>query len=126
MPDLFKEIIPSILQTKKPVINDDQDAKDYPPYMVNKALSHHVDTIMFSNDMNMNFHLHKKAQYDYLINIVRGMKRPFTQWHKASKTNDLEAVKLFFGYSTRHAREALKLLTDEQLKIIRKKTFIGE
>ena len=28
MPDLFKEIIPSILQTKKSVINDDIDAKE--------------------------------------------------------------------------------------------------
>lgn len=126
MPDLFKEILPSILQNKKSVIDNDQDAKDYNPYMVNKALSHHPDTIMFSNNMNMSYHLHKKAQYDYLINIVRGMKRPYTQWYKASKTNDLEAVKVFFGYSTKQAREALKLLTDKQLKIIRIKTDTGE
>jgi len=126
VPDLFKEIIPSILQNKKSVIENDQDAKDYQPYMVNKALSHHPDTIMFANNMNMCYHLHKKAQYDYLINIVRGMKRPYAQWHKASKTDDLEAVKLFFGYSTRRAREALKLLTDDQLKIIRRKTDTGE
>jgi len=126
VPDLFKEIIPSILQNKKSVIENDQDAKDYQPYMVNKALSHHPDTIMFANNMNMCYHLHKKAQYDYLINIVRSVKRPYTKWHKASETNDLEAVKLFFGYSTRRAREALKLLTDDQLKIIRRKTDTGE
>jgi len=126
MPDLFKEIIPSILQTKVLVITDDDSAKDYQPFVVNKALSHHPDTIMYANEMNRAYHLHKKAQYDYLINSVRGKKRPFTKWHKASDTNDLEAVKLFFGYSTRHAREALKLLTDKQIEIIRKKTDIGE
>jgi Bacteriophage clamp loader A subunit len=126
MPDLFKEIIPSILQTKILVITDDNSAKDYQPYVVNKALSHHPDTIMQANKMNMSYHLHKKSQYDYLINSIRGKKRPFTQWYKASDTNDLEAVKLFFGYSTKHAREALKLLTDKQIKIIRKKTDIGE
>ena len=126
MPDLFKEIIPSILQNKKSVIENDQDAKDYQPYMVNKALSYHVDVVLYANDMNMCYHLHKKAQYEYLINSVRGMKRPYAQWHKASKTNDLEAVKLFFGYSTRRAREALNLLTDDQLKIIRRKTDTGE
>jgi Bacteriophage clamp loader A subunit len=126
MPDLFKEILPSILQNKKSVINSDEEAKDYTPFLVNKALSHHIDCIMYSNNMNMNFHLHKKAQYDYLINTIRAMKRPHTSWFKASKSNDLEAVKLFFGYSTRQAREAIKLLTDEQIEIIKTKTFIGE
>ena len=126
MPDLFKEILPSILQNKKPVIEDDQSAKDYNPYMVNKALSHHADTVMFANSMNFNYHLHKKAQYDYLINSVRAMKRPYTKWYKAQKEDDLEAVKLFFGYSTREAREAIKLLNAEQIDTIKKKTKIGE
>jgi Bacteriophage clamp loader A subunit len=126
MPDLFKDIIPSILKTKKSVYEDDPTAKDYQPYMVNKALSHHSDTILQSNNMNMSYHLHKKAQYDYLINSIRGMKRPYTQWYKPSKIDDLEAVKLFFGYSTKHAREALKLLTEEQIEIIRKRTAIGD
>ena len=126
MADLFKEVLPSILTTKKPVYTDDESAKDYNPYMVNKALSHHRDTVKYANNMNMLYHLHKKAQYDYLINSVRSMKRPFTKWHKKDASDDVEAVKLFFGYSTRRAREALNLLTEEDLKIIRKKTRIGD
>ena len=53
MPDLFIEIIPSILQTKKSVVNDDIDAKDYVPFMVNRSLSYHMDCILYANEMNL-------------------------------------------------------------------------
>jgi hypothetical protein len=125
MADLFKEIVPSILQTKKCVIEDDETAKDYNAYIVNKALSQHLDTVLFANMMNMNHHLDKKPQYDYLINTVRAMRRPYVKWLKVEKEDDLEAVKLFFGYSTRRAREAIKFLNAEQIEIIRTKTITG-
>jgi len=47
--DLFKDIIPSILQTKKCVINDEIDQKDYVPFVVNRALSYHMDCILYAN-----------------------------------------------------------------------------
>lgn len=126
MTDLFKEIIPSILQTKENLLETEEAQKVYNPYVVNKALSHHMDTVMYSNMMNMSFNLHSKAQYDYLINSIRAKKRPYTKWYKPEKEDDLVAVKMFFGYSDRKAREALKLLTDEQVEIIKTKTKIGD
>ncbi|CAB4124336.1 Bacteriophage clamp loader A subunit [uncultured Caudovirales phage] len=124
--DLFKDLLPSILSTKKNVFTDDPTLKGYVPFMVNKGLSNYVDTIMYANAMNMNYHIHKKAQYDYLLNSIRAIKRPYAKWFKAPKEDDLEAVKLFFGYSTKQAREAIKLLTDAQIDIIRKNTTIGD
>jgi hypothetical protein len=124
--DLFKEILPSILHTKKDVLPDEEEAKTYNPFLVNKALSHHIDVIMYANVMNQNFHLDKKTQYQFYINTIRSAKRPFTPWFKAAKESDLEAVKLYFGYSDRHAREALKTLTDSQIDVIRRKTTIGD
>ncbi len=126
MADLFKEILPSILQNKKNVLTDAEEVKSYNPYIVNKALAGHLDCVMYSNQMNMNFHLDKDAQYQYHLNSIRSAKRPFAQWFKATKESDLEAVKLFFGYSDRRAREALKILTDEQIETIRIRTTIGE
>lgn len=126
MTDLFKDIIPSIMQNKKDVLSDDESIKEYNPYVVNKTLSNYVDCVMQANNMNLNYQLHAKAQYDYLINTVRAKKRPFAKWHKPEKENDLVAVKLFFGYSDRRAREAIKLLTDEQIDVIRRKTTIGD
>lgn len=123
MTDLFKDIVPSILQTKKPILEDE---KDYNSFMVNRALSYHMDCIMYANQMNVNFGLDRKPQYDYLINIVRAKKRNFAKWEKPIQEDNLQSIKLFFGYSDAKAAEALKVLTDEQIDIIKEKTKIGD
>ena len=125
MPDLFKEIIPSILQTKRSVIHDDIDAKDYTPFVVNRALSYHLDCVLYANEMNLHPELEKDMQYQYLLNTVRSMKRKFQPWQKASTDKDLECVKVYFGYSNEKAKEALRILTDEQIAEIKAKTNKG-
>lgn len=125
MPNLFKEIIPSILQTKKCVINDDIDAKDYTPFVVNRALSYHVDCILYANEMNINNMLDKDMQYQYLLNTIRPMKRKFQSWQKAEVDNNMECVKEYFGYSNQKAKEALRILSDEQLAEIKSRTNKG-
>jgi hypothetical protein len=125
MPDLFKEIIPSILTTKKSVINDDIDAKDYVPFVVNRALSYHMDCILYVNEMNLRPDIEKDLQYQYLINIIRPMKRKYQPWQKSSVDKDIECVKTYFGYSNEKAKEALRILNDEQIAEIRRKTDKG-
>lgn len=125
MPNLFKEIIPSILQTKKCVINDDIDAKDYTPFVVNRALSYHVDCILYANEMNINNMLDKDMQYQYLLNTIRSMKRKFQPWQKVEADNNMECVKEYFGYSNQKAKEALRILSDEQIAEIKAKTNKG-
>jgi hypothetical protein len=125
MPNLFKEIIPSILQTKKCVINDDIDAKDYTPFVVNRALSYHMDCVLYANEMNINNMLDKDMQYQYLLNTIRPMKRKFQPWQKAEVDNNIECVKVFFGYSDQKAKEALRILSDEQIAEIKAKTNKG-
>ena len=125
MPDLFKEIIPSILTTKKSVINDEQDVKDYVPFVINRALSYHIDCVLYANEMNLHHELEKDLQYQYLLNSVRSMKRKFQPWQKSSADKDIECVKLYFGYSNEKAKEALRILNDEQIAEIRRKTDKG-
>ena len=120
MPDLFKEIIPSILQTKKNVIRDDLDIKDYVPFVVNRALSYHMDCVLYANEMNINCNLDKDMQYQFYLNTIRSMKRKFAPWQKSLSDKNIEAVKRYFGYSNDKAKEALRILTDEQIaEIIR-------
>lgn len=125
MPDLFKDIIPSILTSKKSVIHDDIDAKDYVPFVVNRALSYHMDCILYVNEMNLHPDIEKDLQYQYLINIIRPMKRKFQPWQKSSVEKDIECVKTYFGYSNEKAKEALRILNDEQIAEIRRKTDKG-
>ena len=125
MPDLFKEIVPSILQTKKSVFRDQLDYKDYKAFMVNRALSYHMDCILYANEMNKNSSLDVDMQYSYLLNTIRPMKRKFQSWQRTSVDKDIECVKEYFGYSNEKAKEALRILSEEQIAEIRRKTDKG-
>ena len=122
MSDLFKDIIPSILQNKRPVL---EDPKDYNAYVVNKALSFYYDTVLQCNQMNLNANLPGTMQYHYLLNKIRGYKRPYQKWVKREKLDDLEAVKEYYGYSGAKAKDVMVLLSDAQLEEIRKRIYKG-
>ena len=125
MPDIFKEIVPSILQTKKSVFQDETDFKDYVPFVVNRALSYHIDCIPYLNELNLIPSTDKDMQYSYLLNSVRSMKRSFEPWQKPSIDKNIECVKKYFGYSNQKAREALHILNDEQIAEIKRITDKG-
>jgi len=84
-----------------------------------------MDCIAYANEMNRRHHLDKKLQNDYLINTIRSRKRPFAKWVKAEKSEDIECIKLYYGYSSSKAREALRLFSNEQIQQLKEKTDIG-
>ena len=121
----LKDWLNSINQTKKNLIDADVSVeKTYPPYIINKCLSGHIDTIMFANEINLNHHLDKKLQYDFYINILRVKKR-FSPWIKKETNKDIDYVKSYYGYSNEKAEQSLKILTKEQLTFIRLKFDTG-
>ena len=122
MSDLFKDIIPSILQTKKNVLEDE---KDYSAFVVNKALSFHYDCVLQANEMNRYPSLPGTLQYHYLLNSIRGYKRPFRPWQKRETIENLETVKEYFGYSNEKAKEVLVLLNADQIEEIKKAIHKG-
>jgi Bacteriophage clamp loader A subunit len=119
MSDLFKDIIPSIQQTKKVCVTPENE-RDYVPFVVNKSLSFHSDIAMFANEMNRMPHLDGLLQYHYLLNTVRAYKRPFQKWQKRETVENLEAVKEYFGYSNEKAKDALTILSNTQIEEIKK------
>ena len=124
MTDLFKDVIPSILQSKKHVISSENE-RDYVPFVVNKALSFHYDCVLQANQMNLIPNTEKLLQFHYLINKVRGYRRPFQKWQKRETIEDLESIKEYFNYSNEKAKEALTVLTSDQIIEIRKKLNKG-
>lgn len=124
MADLFKEVIPSILQTKQPVITAENES-EYVPFVVNKALSFHRDCILYANEMNKLPNADKLLQYHYLLNTTRGYKRPFQKWLKRETIENLDLIKEYYGYSTEKAKAALLVLSDDQIEEIRRRTSKG-
>jgi len=122
------DYINAINTTKKNLMhgseNDALAEKDYSPFLTNRALSYHQDTIAYANQMNVNYHVDNKLQFEFLLNIVRARKR-FAKWEKKDKNGDLSIVKEYFGYSDSKAYQALTILSKQQLSMIRKKLEKG-
>ncbi len=119
------DYVKEILQGKKQLIVDDLSEKEYNPFIINRSLSYHKDCVFFANEMNRRHHLDKKLQNDFLLNTVRSQKRPFAKWVKSEKSDDLECVKNVYGFSESKAREALSLLSKEQIQELKEQTKIG-
>ena len=119
----LKDWLNSINQNKKNLFEDDPTAK-YPAYIINRCMSHHMDTVMFANEMNQYSNISKKMQYDFYIHIVRPKKR-FSPWGKKQKIDDLDLVKKYYGYSNDKAIQALRILSPNQIDYIRDKLNKG-
>jgi len=122
--DLFKEIIPSILQTKKVEVTQENE-RDYVPFVVNKALSFHHDCVLYANEMNKVPNIDGILQYQFLLNRIRGYKRPFQKWQKRETIEDLDTIKEYYKCSTEKAKEVLTVLNDGQIDEIRKRLNRG-
>ena len=121
----LKDWLNSINQTKQNLIEEDSSLeKEYPPYIINRCFSGHIDSVLFANEMNIHHFLPKRMQYDFFINSLRKKKR-FSPWLRQEKIKDLDYVKRYYGYSNEKAKQALKILTNEQLTFIKSKFETG-
>lgn len=118
------DFINAINHSKEDLIVDDWSEKQYIPYLVNRGLSFGSDTVIPANEMNSRPHLDKKLQFHFLINTVRPRKR-YNKWVKAEKVEAIELIKTYYGYSTEKARQALSILTSEQIEHIKEKLKKG-
>ena len=110
----------SINQSKKNMMDVDPTLESsYPSWIINKCLSSFTDTVLFANEMNMNWHISKRMQYDFYINSLRPRKR-FSPWSKKESVDYLEDIKEYYGYSYTKALEVIRILPKSDLEKIRK------
>ena len=121
----LKDWLNSINFNKKNLIEEDpSEIKNYPPYIINRCLSGHLDCILFTNEMNKYSFLDKDMQYSFYLNTIRKRKR-FSPWLRKDKVTDLEIIKQYYGYSNEKASNALKILTPEQISYIKQRLETG-
>jgi hypothetical protein len=119
------DIVNDISLYKKRLIEENNE-DEYNSFKVNRAFSYFVDTIMYASDMNLNSHISKLMQHDYLLYSIRKKERfRKSKWSKPKKDDDIESIQEYYGYSRDKALTVLSVLTDEQLKIIKKKLVKG-
>ena len=117
----LKDWLNSINFTKEDL---SEEIKSYPPYIINRCLSGHIDCVMYANEMNIHHQLDKDMQYSFYLNSLRKKKR-FSPWLRKDKVTDLECIKSYYGYSNEKASQALKILTQEQINFIKQRLDIG-
>jgi hypothetical protein len=120
----LKDWLNSINLTKENLMEDPSNKKDYPPYIINRCMSGHVDCILYANEMNMQPHLPKDMQYAFYLNSIRKKKR-FSPWIRKDKVKDIEIVKQYYGYCNEKATQALKILNNTQLNFIKQRLEKG-
>lgn len=103
-------------------INEKKEVSDYSqyvPFIINKAFSYFKDSILHANEMNLYTNIPVKNQFSFFINSLSKAKR-FSKWSKPETVDDLEAISLYFGYNRTKTKEVLRLLTKEQIELIKK------
>jgi|TARA_B110000459_G_scaffold194589_1_gene234199 hypothetical protein len=118
------EYLTAINDSKKDIMIDDIAEKGYNSFMINRGLSYFNDTVLMANEMNIHHQIDSRLQFDFLINIVRKRRR-FSKWAKPQVESDIEVVKQYYGYSNEKARNALTLLSPDQINGLKKKVYKG-
>ncbi len=117
--------IKSINYRKDDLSNDETLDLDYNAFFINRSLSYHYDTLYHAFLMDKAHDLPKKLQYLYYLNKVGQANRFAKAEPKLSKADDLQLVQDYFKINTHKARGVLAILTKEQLKTIKEKSYKG-
>ena len=119
------DFLNAINDNKKDLFEDPQAEKDYSAFMVNRGLSYFPDTVLYANEMNRYPSIPKSWQFYFFLNTIQKKKR-FSKWAKKdAETKSLQLIKEYYGYSFEKAKEALSVLSVEQLSIIEEKLQKG-
>lgn len=104
---------------------DERAMQKYPAWAINKCMMQFIDTVMQANEMNAYTNkIDNLLQYQYYLYSIRKSKR-FSSWDNKSNVDDIDVVKQCYGYNTDKARQALKVLTREQIEVIKLKLNTG-
>ena len=82
-------------------------------------------SVTMKNDINERFfNITKWWKHSFYLNSLRKRKR-YSPWIYKDKIKDLDCVKSYYGYSNEKAKQALRVLTKEQLNFIKSKIETG-
>lgn len=104
--------------------NTDLDINAYVPFMVNRGLSYHMDTVLFANEMNQRAALPEDMQYKFYLETVRKGKR-FSKWAKPETDENISAIMELYQCNRNRASEIEALLNTAQLTAVKEQLSKG-
>lgn len=114
------------LNSGKQYLYSEVTKKEFVTFMINRGMSQQWDTILLANEMNKNWHIDKELVHDFYFYLVSKRKR-YGKWAKGSddRKDDIELVVRHYNVSKPKAIEYLKLLSDDDLKVIKAQYDVG-
>lgn len=104
--------------------NPELSEKLYQSFFVNKAMSYHIDAILYANEMNKCSYMPAIMQNDYYLNTIRPKKR-YAKWHKKPEDDTIEAIQEVYKVSYAKAFDIYKVLSSAQQEAVKQKAFKG-
>ena len=118
------DFVKSVSYDKKDIMVDAVEEKSYAPFLINKSLSYHQDSLFMTNEMNNSSHLDNRLQYLFLLNTLRKRQR-FGSWEKPYVSKKIDTIKNYYKISTSKAKEYMEILTDKQVRELKQRMSIG-
>lgn len=118
--DLWK-IVNSLCYGKERLLDEvpDHELKNYPRFMINRAMSYYPDCLKYAQMMNQCPDIDPRLHFDFYTYSLSKKKR-FSSWVKVERDEYIPFVKELFQYNEAKAKEALKVLSLAQLEEIKK------
>lgn len=108
----------SILFTKEYLMNSEEDERSYVPFLINRALSYHLDCIFYVYEIAKQPNMPNKWAYDYYFHSIKKMKRKFTKWPKKEKDETVQLLMQYYQVNRKRAEEYKALLDNAQIVLI--------
>lgn len=118
------DFVKSVSSDKTDIMVDDIEEKAYQPFLINKALSYHQDSVFLTNEMNIRHGSDNRLQYLFFLNTLRKRQR-FSKWSKPYVSKKLDTIKEYYQISTREAKEYVNLLSDKQYRELKNRMKTG-
>ena len=118
------DFVKSVSYDKNDIMVDAVEENAYAPFLINKSLSYHQDSLFMTNEMNNRSHLDNRLQYVFLLNTLRKRQR-FSKWEKPYLSKKLETIKSYYKISTLKAKEYMEVLSDKQVRELKNRMKTG-
>ena len=118
------DFVKSVSYDKTDIMVDDVEEKSYAPYLINKSLSYHEDSLFFTNEMNCRHGADHRLQYLFFLNTLRKRQR-FSKWYKPPASAKVDVIKEYYQISTKEAQEYLSMLSDKQIRELKQRMKTG-
>jgi hypothetical protein len=100
--------------------NGELDTSGYSKFLIFTCLGG-LDTLLIVNEINNRPAIDNFMVNDYLLKVVPKKKNRFTPWLKKNHHPDIALIMKVYGYSKAKAIEAIKVLSPEQIEILKLK-----